>query len=149
MTAGGHLRGQWRRTVLGVLLVDAIVVLGVAAYLTSDAHRLHDPNQALQQLDAFYLDEPAPGYRRLGLRPGTPALLVFCTNCQPPSRLAAQVRVIDDVALARRYALRRSSGRLGPGYAVIDARGRVRYRTFDPGLGTHRQEIEILLERAR
>ena len=149
MTVGGHHHGRWRRTVLGVLLVYVVVVLGVGAYLTSDAHRLHDPNQALQQLDAFYLDEPAPDYRRLGLRPGTPALLVFCTDCRPPSRLAAQVRVIDSAALARRYALLRNSGRLGPGYAVIDTRGRVRYRTFDPGLGAHRQEIETLLERAR
>ncbi len=143
-------RGDRRRAVIGMLGVDLIVVLGVIAYLTSASHRQHDPTHALQQLDAFYLDEAAPAYRRLGLRPGRPALLVVCDNgCRPPARLGAQVRVTRDAAIGRAYGLMTRTGRLGPGYAVIDTRGNVRYRTFDPELGGHRREIHILLERAR
>lgn len=143
-------RRNHRRAVIGMLGVDLIVVLGVVAYLTSPPHRQHDPVHALQQLDAFYLDEAAPAYRQLGLRPGRPALLVVCDDgCRPPAGLDAQLRVSSDIAVARTYALVTETGRLGPGYAVIDSRGNVRYRTFDPGLGQHLKEIEILLERAR
>lgn len=142
-------RAGRRRSLLGMLIVDLIVAAGVAAYLTSGTHERHDPVHALQQLDAFYLDEPAPAYRELGLRRGEVALIVVCESCRPPGGLAGQIRVTDDAVIAERYALRTESGRLGPGYAVIDRRGHVRYRTFDPGLGEHRQEIEILVERAQ
>lgn len=40
-------------------------------------------------------------------------------------------------------------GRVGPGYAVIDPAGRVRYRTFDPALSEHGREIGVLLATVR
>ncbi len=61
------------------------------AYLSSPAHELHDPNHALQQLDVFYLDEPAPGLDLLGVRPGRPAVVYFCgAPCDPPQVTGAQ-----------------------------------------------------------
>ncbi|CAN5732183.1 hypothetical protein BH24ACT15_BH24ACT15_39120 [soil metagenome] len=44
------------RSVAAVMGVLAVAVLGVAGYLGSPAHRLHDPVHALQQFDLFYLD---------------------------------------------------------------------------------------------
>ncbi|MBX9395763.1 hypothetical protein K4749_19705 [Streptomyces sp. TRM72054] len=108
---------------------------------------LHDPAHALQQLDLLYLDQPAPGAEELGLVPGRAAVVVFCqTRCPLPELPQAQVVRSTDAHLARRYALVSESGRIGPGYALIDARGQLRYRTFDPGLADHQQEIRILIE---
>lgn len=134
-----------RCEVLTCLAVVLVAVAGVAAYLTSDVHARHDPYHPLQQLDALYLDEPAPGFEALGLRRGRPSVVVFCRACDAPE-VDAQVRVSSDRALAGRYGLVTAEGRLGPGYAVIDAEGRVRYRTFDPVLAEHEKEIEILVE---
>jgi hypothetical protein len=61
----------------------------------------------------------------------------------------AQSRVTDDPELARRYGVVTEGGQLGPGYALIDPAGNVRYRTFDPGLGEHEDEIEILVDSVR
>lgn len=138
-----------RRLDLAIALAAvAVATAGVAAYLGSEGHSRHDPNHALQQLDAAYLDEPAPAYRELGLQRGRPALVVFCEECRPPD-VEAQVHLSDDRSLARRYGLVTEIGRLGPGYAVIDGTGNVRYRTFDPGLSDHEKEIEILLDAVR
>ncbi len=110
------------------------------------------PVPALQQLDLLYLDEPAPLLDRLGVEAGRPAVVVVCEGCALPDvDGAGQVVVTADEAVARAYALARpapGSGRvqIGPGYAVIDAAGRVRYRTFDPALGEHGEEIRRLLE---
>jgi len=133
--------------VLGAL-VSGVCAVGVVVYLTSGRHELHDPFHALQQLDLVYLDQPAPGLGELGLRRGRPALVVFCRVCQAP-RVEAQVRVSDRRDLARSYGLVTADGRVGPGYALIDAEGTVRYRTFDPGLAEHAEEIEVLLEAIR
>jgi hypothetical protein len=123
-----------------------VAVLGVGLYLASPAHQLHDPNHALQQLDLLYLDQPAPGLGRLGIEQGRPAVLVFCQReCRLPTLAEARVVRSTDPQLAARYALRAGDGRVGPGYALIDARGQVRYRTFDPGLAEHEAEIRILV----
>lgn len=122
--------------------------VGVTVYLMSPEHRLHDPFHALQQFDLLYLDEPAPLVRRLGLAPGRPALIVVCERCAAPS-VDAQVRVTDDVEVARRYGLLTANGRIGPGYAVVDATGMVRYRTFDPAPAAHTEEIAVLLDGVR
>lgn len=141
-TAGGVLV-RW--AVLGAVAVAAAT--GVAIYLTSPAHDLHDPNHALQQLDMLYLDEPAAGLDQLGVDPRRPAVLVFCADasCPLPELPNAQVVRSTDPELAQQYALRTQSGRVGPGYAVVDASGRVRYRTFDPGLAQHEPEIQTLV----
>lgn len=137
-----------RLDLLAAVAAVAVATAGVEAYLGSERHSGHDPNHALQQLDAAYLDEPAPAYRQLALQPGRPALVVFCEDCRRPD-VDAQVRLSDDRSLARRYGLVTEEGRLGPGYAVIDPTGSVRYRTFDPGLSQHEKEIEILLDAFR
>ena len=124
-----------------------IVVVGLllGAWHLLDDSRLEPPSPALQQLDLLYLDEPAPGYERLGFRPGEPALLLVC---DPPCAAPAgswQVRHTTDASVARDYGLLTAEGRVGPGYALIDGAGRVRYRTFDPAPAAHGREIGILL----
>ncbi|MET9835955.1 hypothetical protein ABZ078_43285 [Streptomyces sp. NPDC006385] len=134
----------------GLLLTALAAGAGVWGYVRSDAHQLHDPDHALQQLDLLYLDQPAPGAEELGLAPGQAAVVVFCrTRCPLPELPQAQVVRSTDARLARRYALVTESGRIGPGYALIDARGQLRYRTFDPGLADHEQEIGILIDGLR
>lgn len=134
----------WRRRA-GAAAAGVLALAGVAAYLGSAAHARHDPEHALQQLDLLYLDEPAPGLARLGVRPGEPAVVVFCAGCALPELPGVQVVASDDPTLARQYALT-DRGRVGPGYALVDAAGSVRYRTFDPGLAEHEQEIRLLVE---
>ncbi len=134
--------------VAAVLAVLLAAVVGVTAYLTSAEHRLHDPFHALQQFDLLYLDEPAPLTRHLGLAPRRPALIVVCERCATPA-VDAQVRVTDDVEVARRYGLLTADGRIGPGYAVVDAAGTLRYRTFDPAPAAHTEEIAVLLDGVR
>lgn len=126
------------------LLVQAaaavlLPALGVGLYLSSDSHAGHDPRHGLQQLDLLYLDEPAPGVAATG----RPQLLVFCDGCRLPAVEGADVRLLDDPELARQYGLG-APGRSG--YALVDSRGRVRYRTYDPQPGTHETEIQTLVD---
>ncbi len=129
------------RTAL-VLLVATLV--GVAL-VGSPTARGRDPAEGLQQLDLLYLHQPAPLADRLDLPAGEPTLLVVCEGCEAPDVPVATITTNDpDVASA--YALRRADGRVGPGYALIDSAGVLRYRTFDTGLAQHGQEIRILIE---
>jgi len=138
------------RLLLGCAAVLLVIAGGVMWLLGSDGWRRHGPVVGLQQLDLFYLDEPAPGIDRLGVRPGTPAVIVVCRGCRAPDVVEyGQVVVTDDSGVAAAYGLLTSDGQLGPGYAIVDARGRVRYRTFDPGVSRHAREIGILLEATR
>ena len=58
-------------TLLALAVAWLVPVVGVATYVQSPAHSLHDPDHALQQLDLLYLDEPAPGAVLLSrIRPG-------------------------------------------------------------------------------
>ncbi len=140
---------RWNASV-GTVAVAAAVVLAVTAallgaWLGTDPWRQGDPTRGLQQLDLLYLDEPAPGYDELGLARGRPALLLVCQGCPQPA-VDAQVASSADPAVAREYGLLTADGRIGPGYALIDERGRVRYRTFDADPAAHTAEIEVLLE---
>lgn len=123
-------------------LAVLVPVAGVVAYWQSPSHSRHDRVHALQQLDLLYLDQPAPGAAELGLRPGRVAVVVVCPRaCVLPEVARAQVVRTTDPALARAYAL---SGRRG--YALVDRRLRVRYRTVDPGVSDHRREIQLLVD---
>lgn len=95
----------------------------------------------------LYLDEPAPLSGPLGLQPGRPALVVVCSSCSPPADLPAGVQVVvtGDREVAQAYGLATDDGRVGPGYALVDSRGQLRYRTFDPGVREHALEVGILL----
>ena len=128
----------------GLTLTSLAAGSGILVYLNSAAHARHDPFHALQQFDAFYLDEPAPAREQLGIAPGRPAIVFFCGQpCDAPDISGAQVVRSSSPALARQYALLTEDGRVGPGYALVDSDGRLRYRTFDPGL--HEREIAVLL----
>jgi hypothetical protein len=127
-------------------VAGALVSAAVLAYLQSPDREVA-PIPALRQLDLLYLNEPAPDLDRLGVEPGTPAVIVFCAEgCDLPEMDGAQVLLSDDPELAARYALRTSTGRIGPGYALVDAQGQLRYRTFDPAPGEHAAEIQVLVD---
>ncbi len=132
----------------GVAGVLAVVAAGLAAYLASSPGQLSGLDRSLQQLDLLYLDEPAPLLGDLGIASGSPALIVVCEGCAAPA-VDAQVRVTADRQVAHAYALVGPDGAAGPGYAVVDSRGQVRYRTFDPGLSRHGEEIRVLLKAVR
>jgi hypothetical protein len=73
---------------------------------------------------------------------GRPALILFCDpRCATPSVSGAQVVQSDDP----QYVLFTAEGRVGPGNAVVNPDGRLRYRTFDPAPGEHAPEIQILI----
>ncbi|MGH8933985.1 MAG: hypothetical protein ACRDZO_25955 [Egibacteraceae bacterium] len=129
----------------GVAGVLATIALGLALHATSTNLPGVDP--ALRQIDLLYLDEPAPLVQQLRIQPGRPALIVICEGCEVPPA-DAQVRVTDDLEVARAYALARGDV-AGPGYAIVDPQGQVRYRTFDPGLASHGEEVRVLLDAVR
>lgn len=134
-----------RSAVIAVTAVIVAVGAGLLLYVASAAHGSHDPFHALQQLDLLYLDEAVPALDRLDLPPNERAVIVVCQDCQAPP-LRAEVVLTDDEDVARALGLHRANGEIGPGYALVDDRGRVRYRTFDPGLAGHEAEIRVLLE---
>lgn len=121
-------------------------VVGVIAYVTGPGHARSDPQLDLQQLDLLYLDEPAPGLAQTGAPAGRVVLLLFCGRCPPPDVVGAAVVRVRDPGLARAYGLG-AAGR--PGYALVDARGRVRYRSYDPRPGAHSVEVQTLLDGLR
>lgn len=126
-----------RRLLLQAAVAVLVPVLGVTVHVLLRGGI--DPNGNLQQLDLLYLDEPAPGLTATG----TPVVLVFCEACDPPDVERAIVDVRDDPALARQYGLGAPGAR---GYALVDGRGRVRYRTYDPDLEDHAREIQTLVD---
>ena len=129
----------------GAVAVELVVVLGLVLFVESPQHREQDPDQGLQQLDLFYLDELAPGPVTSLLQSGRVNVVVVCESCTGPKLSDAHVAVSNDVGVAEALALRRADGRIGPGYAIVDRRGRLRYRTFDRAVDDHRKEIEILV----
>ena len=136
------------RRVLGAVVATlALVGVGLFGFTSSEEYRLGDSFRGLRQLDLLYLDEPAPGLAALDIASGRPALIVVCEGCAAPALRdpAVQVIVTASEEVARDYGLLTASGRVGPGYAIVDGAGRVRYRTFDPQLSTHPREIDILI----
>jgi hypothetical protein len=143
LRGGADVAALW-----GSVAVLVVLAVAVLVWVATDSYRLHDPVRGLQQLDMLFLDEPAPLLDEVGVEPGRPTLLVVCRRCTPPplEQVDAQVVVTDDEAVAAAYGLLSVEGRLGPGYAIVDSEGQVRYRTFDHRLGAHGEEIRILLE---
>jgi hypothetical protein len=137
-----HPRLRW----LAIGAVAIVATVGAGIYVLSPDSDVA-PVQGLRQLDLVYLDQPAPGLDRLGVEPGRPAVILFCRpRCAEPTLTGAQVSQSDDPELAASYALLTSSGRVGPGYALVDAAGQLRYRTFDPAPAQHAKEIQILVD---
>ena len=126
------------RLVLSAVAAVALPVVGVTSYVLSPAHSRHDPVHALQQLDLLYLDEPAPGVPVPA--DGRPVLVLLCAGCRVPSVERATVLVRPE--LARDYGV--TGGRTG--YALVDRRGHVRYRTVDPDPAAHVREIQTLVD---
>jgi hypothetical protein len=138
-----------RRRWLIVSVVAVIVTVGAVRYLVSPDADVA-PITGLRQLDLLYLDEPAPALDRLGVESGRPAVIVFCDPaCGTPTVAGGQVVQSSDAELAARYALRTATGRVGPGYALVDGTGQLRYRTFDPNPAAHMEEIQILIDAVR
>jgi hypothetical protein len=139
------------------LVVVALAGLALAGYTTTESHRLHDPAAGLRQIDLLYLDEPAPLLDRVGGRPDEGALvIVLCEGCAAPALredVAARVVVTDDAGVARAYGLAVAGedgpDRIGPGYALVDDRGHVRYRSFDPRVSSNGEEIRVLVRALR
>ena len=129
-----------------LLVAAAVPAVGVAAYVSSDAHSLHDPDHSLQQLDLLFLDQPLPEPVADALPPpdGRPRLLLVGDVEAPRVPQAQVVRVPD--RLADLVGLRTDGGRVGPGYALVDDEGRLRYRTYDPGLADHGREVRVLVD---
>lgn len=78
--------------------------------------------------------------------PLTVGLVVVTADGTGPPVPAARYQADPDGALARALALPRAAGRCAPGYAIVDGRSDVRYRSYDPRYGEHGLEQAILLE---
>lgn len=108
---------------------------------------VREPRLHLAQPDLLFLDEPAPGLDQLTVDPGCPVVIVFgAQDCVLPLVAGAQLVRCSDPALARRYAMTTSTGRIGPGYAVIDAAGQLRYLTHDFCAGERGERIQRLID---
>jgi len=134
-------------------VATAVAVLAAAAalwlsYEASPDSRTAEGVPGLRQIDLLYLDEPAPLLDRLDFSPGAPLLLVVCDGCEPPD-VDVPMTTTSQRDIAEAYALRAADGTVGPGYAVIDPRGHVRYRTFDPNLSRNEDEIRVLVDEVR
>lgn len=97
--------------------------------------------------DVLFIHEPAPGLDRLALHPGLPTVVVFSADERDlPTVVGCQLVRCADLRLALKYALATSTGQIGPGYAVIDTDGQLRYRTYDPTPGEHSTRIQMLID---
>ena len=141
----------------GVLLVVAsqLVVTALVIGWFATGHS-SAPDAGLQQLDVLSLHERVPG-----LTVDRPTMVVSVSTCPHEARVAVarhgtpeglplsyDLRLLDpvrDSALVRALALDRSLTRCQPGYALVDAAGYVRYRTYDVQLADHAAEQRVLL----
>lgn len=165
-----------RRTLVAVWLAAALGFGGLLALAGARRGPLDDADPAHQRpgfLDAFALPEPAPrlsaGLPATGRptvlffeRPGRLAELCDALASSPLGEAAQLVVVVAGpkepcpgaavVAdpggeLVRVYGLRRPAGGGPPvGYAVVDGRGRIRYRTLDPSMAYELAEVDTIVE---
>ncbi len=129
---------------LPVLALEALGLALVTGWFATG--HASAPDDGLLQLDVLTLSERVPG---LDAEAGRPTMVVLtCPAASPPPRRlspAYGLRVVSDPALAERVALPAAT-RCRDGYVLLDAAGRVRYRSYDPGWPDHAEEQEILLE---
>jgi len=126
--------------VLGVQALSAALVAGWFA-----AGHASAPDGGLQQLAVLSLSERVPGLSAVDGRPTM--VVVTCAAAPTPARELDEsygLVLSTDAALARRLALPRAA-QCQPGYVLLDAESRVRYRTYDPGWAQHSFEQEVLL----
>lgn len=92
------------------------------------------------------MDDPAPGLDQLAVDRGRAVVIVFdIDDCALPLIAGAQLVRCSDPAMASRYAMTTSTGRIGPGYAMVDAAGQLRYLTHDLALHERCERIKILV----
>lgn len=104
------------------------------------------PATDLPALDVLFIDEPAPGLDELAIDLGRPVVIIFgADDCVVPQISGAQLVRCAEPALAARYAMTTSTGRVGPGYAVVDAAGQLRYLTHDFAPGDRGERIQRLV----
>lgn len=125
--------------------VGLLATTGAVNFLHQSALDTNGDQIGLQRLDLLYLNEPAPQLNRLNLKTGSKTVVVFCQNCQLPLVTGAQVVGTSDERLAKVYALVGPHGRPGTGYAIIDSRGQLRYRSYDSHAAEHSGEIQRLV----
>ena len=145
---------SWPRGVLLVSATQAVVTTLVIAWFATGHSSA--PDGGLQQLDVLSLHERVPG-----LTVTQPTMIISAGSCPAEARAAVAqhgrsdglplrygLRLLDpvrDAALVRALALGRSLTRCQPGYALVDAAGFVRYRTYDTQLAKHADEQRVLL----
>ena len=143
-----------RRAALVLATQGTVTVLVAGWFATGHSAA---PDSGLRQLDALTLHEQVPGIASLQ---GLPTMLLAASTCPGQARLVLRdhgrpggiprrfaVGVLTDPAAVQALHLGRSLTGCRPGYALVDPTGLVRYRTYDPGLGTHSDEQRVLLER--
>lgn len=128
-------------------VVAAVLIVGVAHFQYQVRGQSLAGRLALQRLDLFYLNQPAPFRDELQLK-SEKTVLVFCGSCDLPDLRSVPnvlTRRSNDPRIAASYGLLSPYDRVGPGYALVDSRGQVRYRTFDSQPALHAREIRILV----
>lgn len=139
------------RLVVGVQALTVALVVGWFATGHASA-----PDHGLRQLDVLTLHEkvagvlPVDGKRTVVIAPSTCGAQAQreVAEAGRPTGLPSEygLTVLQDPALVQALALGRSLTSCLPGYALVDSRGYVRYRTYDPGLADHVDEQRVLLE---
>ena len=129
--------------VVGIQALSAALVVGWFATGHASA-----PDHGLQQIGLLMLDERVPGVEAVE---GRPTMVVAAGQCagelrQPQRDDGYPVRLSRDPELARRLALPRAATGCEPGYVLVSADGRVRYRTYDAGWASHAFEQGVLLD---
>lgn len=110
------------------------------------ATSVREPSHHLPQPDLLFLNEPAPGLDQLAVDPGRVVVIVFgAQDCVLPLIAGAQLVRCSDPALAWRHAMMASTGCIGPGYAVVDVAGQLRYLTHDFAIGERGERIQRLI----
>lgn len=163
-----------RRRLLAVWIAAAVRFSALLAVARASESGLDDPDPAQQRpgfLDAGALPQPAPRLTAALPRSGRRAVAFFvrpdsvedlCKSLSDdrklkgadiavvasgPGECAAVTTVADPAGrLARDFGLRRPrSGGAPVGYAVIDRNGQIRYRTLDPTVADHLDEVRTIL----
>lgn len=136
------IKGLW----LQIIVVSLVIVVAVVSYQLQANRAAVGGSVSLQRLDLLYLREPAPYLTALGIKNGVKTVVVFCQKCSLPEVSGAQVVISKNKTIAEAYSMVTSSGRIGPGYVIIDSEGQLRYRSYDPDPARHNGEISRLVK---